>query len=269
MEALPCADVHLTSLAAGTVPELAPADAVDAAAAAGFPAAGIWVDLTTWTPAVTAAVVDRLDATGLVALDAEPIFLVADRPVDDAKRIVDIAAAVGARFVLVVSRDPDLGRTADQYGELCAHGADIGVRPVFEFMRFMTVRTLPDALDIVRRAGHPDGAVLIDALHLDRGGHGPADVAALDPALLPYAQLCDAPAEHPPADALVTEALDARLLPGDGALPLGALLDALPAAIPLSVELRSKALRDGYPDPAERAKVVFDATQRFLAGSRQ
>src|SRR6478735_5659127 len=126
MEALPCADVHLTSLAAGTVPELAPADAVDAAASAGFPAAGIWVDLTAWTPAVTAAVVHRLDATGLVALDAEPIYLVLDR-------------------------------TVGQYAELCAHGVALGVHPVFEFMRFMTVRTLPDALDVVRRAGHPDG----------------------------------------------------------------------------------------------------------------
>ena len=161
---------HLISLAAGTVLDLGPADTVSAAATAGFPAVGIWVDPAAWTPAVTAEVVRRLDDTGLVALDAEPIFLRADQPVDDAKRIVDIAAAVGARHVLVVSRDPDLDRTAAHYAELCAHGADAGVRPVLEFMRFMTVRTLPEAVEIVRRAGHPDGAILIDALHLDRGG---------------------------------------------------------------------------------------------------
>ena len=254
------------SLAAGTVPEIDPPATVQAAAAAGFGAAGIWIDLATWTPAVTADVRRRLDDTGVAALDAEVIRLRPERDLSDAERIVDIAAAVGARFALVVSQDPDLGRTAAQYGDLCAHGAEVGVRPVLEFMRFMTVRTLPEAVDVVARAGHPDGAVLVDALHLDRGGHTPADVAALDPALLPYAQLCDGPATAPPADQLVTEALDGRLLPGEGALPLEELVAALPDAIPLSVELRSAALRTGYPDPVARARVVAAATVAFLAG---
>jgi sugar phosphate isomerase/epimerase len=252
------------SLAAGTVLDIGPADTVDAAAAAGFPAVGVWVDLATWSPAVTTDVCRRLDASGLGALDAEVIRLRADHDLADARRVVDIAAAVGARFALVVSQDPDLGRTAAQYGELCAHGADVGVRPVLEFMRFMTVRTLPEAVDVVARAGHPDGAVLVDALHLDRGGHLPADVAALDPGLFPYTQLCDAVATAPPADELVTEALDGRLLPGDGDLPLHDLVAALAPATPLSVELRSAALRADYPDPTERARLVHQATIRFL-----
>jgi hypothetical protein len=42
---------------------------------------------------------------------------------------------------------------------------------------------------------------------------------------------------------------------------------ALPPGIPLSIELRSKALRDGFPDPGERAKVVAEATRRWLAGN--
>lgn len=255
---------RLTSLAAGTVPDIGPAETVTVAAAAGFAATGIWIDLDTWTPAVTAAVRRRLDDTGLVALDAEVIRLRAGRDLTDAVRALDVAAAVGARFALVVSQDPDLGRTADQYADLCARGVEVGVRPVLEFMRFMTVRTLPEALDVVGRAGHPAGGVLVDALHLDRGGHGPADVAAVDPDLLPYAQLCDAPAAVPPADQLVAEALDGRLLPGDGALPLAELVAVLPADAPFSMELRSSALRTEHPDPLERACVVEAATRRFL-----
>jgi len=43
------------------------------------------------------------------------------------------------------------------------------------------------------------------------------------------------------------------------------VLHALPAGTPLSIELRSKFLRDTYPDAAERARVTLAATRRFLA----
>jgi sugar phosphate isomerase/epimerase len=62
----------------------------------------------------------------------------------------------------------------------------------------------------------------------------------------------------------VEEALDERLLPGEGELPLVELLEALPEGIPISVELRSKALRNGFA-PDERSQVVADATRRLLS----
>lgn len=256
---------RVLSLAAGTVPECSPAETVAAAAAAGFDASGVWVDLSTWTSSVAAEVRRRLDDTGLRALDAEVIRLAADRPLDDAKRVVDIAADVGAEFVLAISLDPDVARTAAQFAELCAHAGTVGVRPVLEFMRFTTVRTLADAVGVVERAGHPAGGVLVDALHLDRGGDTPSEVADVDPSLLPYAQLCDASADRPPQDGLVVEALDGRLLPGDGALPLADLIAALPPSAPFSMELRSAALRTGYPDATERAEVVLAASRTMLA----
>ena len=258
---------HLLSLAAGTVLECSPAETVAAAAAAGFDASGVWVDLATWTPAVAAEVRTRLADTGMRALDAEVIRLAADRPLDNARRVVDIAAEVGAEYALTISLDPDLARTAAQYAELCAHGASVGVRPVLEFMRFTTVRTLADAVAVVTDAGHAAGAVLVDALHLDRSAGTPAEVAALDPTLLPYAQLCDAPAIRPAADGLIDEALNGRLLPGDGDLPLDALIDAFAPATPFSMELRSAALRDDYPDAVERAAVVLTASRAMLGAT--
>ena len=38
------------------------------------------------------------------------------------------------------------------------------------------------------------------------------------------------------------------------------------AGIPLSIELRSKLLRETYPDAGERAKAVAAATRAWLAG---
>ena len=257
--------MHQISLAAGTVLESSPPDTVTAAAAAGFDASGVWVDLTTWTDEVAAEVRRRLADTGLTALDVEVGYFLADTPVDDCKRLIDAGAQVGASFALLVSRDPDLERTAAQYAEVCAHAEGTGVRPVLEFMRFMTVRTLADAVSVVTRSGHPDAAILVDTLHLSRCGEQPSDVGALDPHLFPYVQLCDAPAEVPAADQLVDEALNGRLLLGDGALPVRELVSLLAPDVPFSIELRSKALRDGYPDAAERAGVVARTTRSFLA----
>ena len=72
-----------------------------------------------------------------------------------------------------------------------------------------------------------------------------------------------------PADfgAIITDAIDLREQCGEGALPLAAMYRAFPPGLPLSIELRSKALRDGFPDPGERAKVVAAATRRWLAAN--
>ena len=42
------------------------------------------------------------------------------------------------------------------------------------------------------------------------------------------------------------------------------LYNVLPGGIPLSIELRSKALREGYPDPGARARAVAQATRNWL-----
>ena len=128
------------------------------------------------------------------------------------------------------------------------------------------MKSLAAALDIVAAAG-PDAGLLIDPLHYARTGSVPADLSEVDPHRLPYAQFCDAPASGPPPSdvpAIIHEALDLRLMPGDGGLPLRELLAAMPPQIPLSIELRSAALRDGWPDPAERARVLLEATRGWI-----
>ena len=52
---------------------------------------------------------------------------------------------------------------------------------------------------------------------------------------------------------------------GEGGLPLTDLYRALPEGIPLSIELRSKRLRDAFSDAGDRAKAVATATRRWLA----
>ena len=56
--------------------------------------------------------------------------------------------------------------------------------------------------------------------------------------LLHYAQVCDAPAQVPDTvDGLIHTARCERLLPGEGGIDIRAMLSALPADLPLSVEI--------------------------------
>jgi sugar phosphate isomerase/epimerase len=64
--------------------------------------------------------------------------------------------------------------------------------------------------------------------------------------------------------AYLEDAVDGRSAPGEGGLPLAALLNALPAGIPLSLEVRSRRYREQYPDPVARARAVLEQTRRFL-----
>jgi sugar phosphate isomerase/epimerase len=139
------------------------------------------------------------------------------------------------------------------------------MRACLEFMIFSSVKTLADAVRILDRAAHPAGAVLIDALHMQRSGATPADVAALPSDRVPYVQLCDGPFEpvHPPEEVALTEARTGRLFPGDGEIPLRALVDALPPGAALAVESPVAELA-GTP-PAEVARLAYSALTRLLA----
>lgn len=255
------------SLASGVVPEFGAVETIEAAQAGGFDMVGLWVDPAEWTATNTRDARTALAATGLPLLDVEVIWLKPDVSLDPHRKVIDVGAELGARNVLCVSSDPDHARTAAQLFDLCRHAEGSGIRVALEFGIFTEVKNLDSALAVLDRIDHPLKALLIDPIHVDRSGSSIAEIARLDPALLPYAQFCDAPAERPDPsdfDAVIHDAINLREQCGEGALPLAALYHALPPGIPLAVELRSEALRDAFPHPALRAAAVADVTRRWL-----
>jgi len=255
------------SLASGVVPEFGPVDTIEAARAGGFDMVGLWVDPAEWTARHTRDARAALAATGLPLLDVEVIWLKPDSSMDEHRKVIDVGAELGAANVLCVSSDPDHARTAARLADLCVHAEGSGMRVALEFGIFTEVKDLRAAMAVLDQVAHPLRALLIDPIHVDRSGSSIAEIAKVDPALLPYAQFCDAPAQRPdPADfaAIIHDAINLREQCGEGALPLAALYEALPANIPLAIELRSQALRDAFPHPALRAAAVADATRRWL-----
>jgi sugar phosphate isomerase/epimerase len=260
--------VNPISFAAGIVPDSGPLETIAAAAAGGFDATGLWIEPANWTAATTREARAALADTGLELLDVEVIWIKPDSEMSDHKACIDIGAELGAKHVLCVSSDPSMTATAARLAELCVHAEGSGMRVALEFGIFTEVKNLEMALAVLDTAAHPLRALLIDPIHVDRSGSSIEAIGRVPAALLPYAQFCDAPAERPdPADfgAVITDAIDLRQQCGEGALPLDALYQALPRGIPLSIELRSKLLRERYPRPNDRAKAVAAATRRWLA----
>jgi sugar phosphate isomerase/epimerase len=237
---------------------------VEVAARAGFGGAGLWYDPESWTAATTRAVAERLRDTGLVALDMEPVILGRDHDPGDA--LVDTAAELGVRYVLMASGPASRAAVVERFGTLCDRAAPAGVQLVLEFLPFFTIATLADAVGVVQEAARPNGGVLVDTLHLARSGGSPSDLGPVPKALLPYLQIADAPArlEDSTPERLRDEALHRRLLPGEGDLPLAEVLAQVPS-VPLSPELRSSGLLSTYPDPTDRARAVLAATHELLS----
>ena len=255
-------------LASGVVIGSTPEDTVMAAAAAGFDSVGLWVEPATWTAATTRAVKQRLADTGLKVIDVEVIRI---RPGGDDPnhfRAIDIGREVGAANVLCVGADPDFGNVAARFQKLCEYVGTGGPRMALEFGLFTDLGTLNDTLAVLSKVDHPAKSILVDTLHIDRSGATPKDLLRIPRELICYSQFCDAGPVRPDRKdraAILLGAVDGRLNIGEGVLPLAEDLAALPKGLPLSIELRSKALRDTYPDIKQRAKVVADATRAFLA----
>jgi sugar phosphate isomerase/epimerase len=134
-------------------------------------------------------------------------------------------------------------------------------------MAITEVKTLDDALDVVNGVGHPAGGILVDPFHHERVGHDPEKIREIPEQWLSYAQLCDMPkcGVITDPDAYYIDAIDGRLAPGEGSVPVAAMARALPADLPLSLEIRSLHYREQYRDPLERARAILAQTEAFFA----
>lgn len=261
----------LLSLASGVLPEHQAETVALAASAAGFPAFGVRIEPSEWTELRARRLGFLAESEGLTILDAEVLWIQPGGPDASLFRLVELGIAMEARNLLVVSSDADEQATAETFARICEHAAPAGVPVSLEFGRFTKVPDIAAALRIIAAVSLPNARLLIDPLHLFRSGGTVADVAAVHRSLFSYAQFCDAPPGGPDPDdfqAIRAEALDGRVLPGDGVLPLDDLLGALPSDLPLSVELRSRQLRDSFPDPAARAAHLLERTQHWFARHR-
>jgi sugar phosphate isomerase/epimerase len=176
---------------------------------------------------------------------------------------LDTLAELGVPRINVVSLDPDLGRTFDQFAALTELAAQRDIETDVELVPGLTVGDLPTALAAREHIGRPDFRLLIDTMHLVRSGSGPTDLADVAPEHIGYAQLNDTTLQ-PRLDNYMEEAMFERMVPGEGELPLREILSVLPSDIVLEIEVPRRSLALAGVSPLDRMRPCVDAARRML-----
>lgn len=261
---IPLSLAHLSEL------DVPPLRLVELAAKAGFASIGLrtspaspgGVEYPLRTGAEQAEMRQRLSDNGVTIAEVEMVPLTAALRAADYKPMMEVGAALGATRLTVGGGDTeDFSIIAEKLAAMADLAQGYGLAVDLEFMPFRPVKTLSDALEVVKRANHPNAHILIDVLHVFRSSSDIQLFKAIDPKLLGPVQLCDAPAKAP--GDLVAEARTRRLLPGHGELNLESLLTSLPDGLAYGIEVPLASQRPDL-DPGARLALLVQSTRDYL-----
>jgi sugar phosphate isomerase/epimerase len=209
---------------------------------------------------VVAAIRDR----GVSISLGEGFLIRPGKETRDCASDIDTMCELGVRRINMCSIDPDLNRSFDQCATLVNIAESAGIETTLEFGPIFAIPDLSTALAALRHVGRPSLRLLIDTLHFARAGLSPKDIAALDPDVIGYAQLCDAPLAFT-SSSYMNEARFQRLVPGTGELPLLDIIAALPEDIVLGLEVPMLSEARAGADPHSRLGRCVEATRNLLA----
>lgn len=187
--------------------------------------------------AMRALFIERLDALNLQVDVVYPFTLSKRTIVSEFKETLACAKEINASFVNVLLYDRDPESRQGNFARFCDLARNFELRAVVEFYPASKIRNLEEAYELVASIGDPTVAgINVDILHVLRSGGAIADILAIPPKYIAYAQLSDGSAHCAP-DLLEREASEERMLPGQGDFDLQAFLGALPIECRISVEV--------------------------------
>ena len=258
------------SLDSLTLTDTRPQDAIRAAAEAGFDACSLWLIPPPLfpSPLVTpdqerecAAVIAD---TGIEVIALEVFDLHSLAGVEDCKPLLEMGARLGGKAALTINySNPDPRETAEILARFAEAAAGFGLATNLEPVAGGKSQTLSAARDLIRASG-ADVGICLAPHHLFRAGGMVADIAAIEPGLIRYVQLCDGPLPQPPGIA-GTEAVCERAYPGDGDFPLREFLRAAPREATLGIECPSLSRAGAGRSATDQAREGIAAMRRVLA----
>lgn len=236
------------------------AEVADAAAAAGYRSVSAWQH---HLPALAAA------GLSVAVIEAAVSWGNGDghTAAAEAERMAEAVADHGADLLLAVCLEPDLadpGVARANLAALAAAVADAGGTVCVEFLPWSAIPDLATAWRLIEPI--EGTGLLLDTWHWVRQPAGPdLDLLARIPGeRIACVQLCDV---APVAGSdLMTEAMTARLLPGDGVVDFASVvtaLDAIGAQPVVATEVFNPALVAEL-GPAAAATAMFAASRRAL-----
>jgi sugar phosphate isomerase/epimerase len=161
---------------------------------------------------------------------------------DDCYRIAEALDVGTINVAHYMGEEVPVSSLVDGLGALCERAGAHGLRVLLEFMPEGSVPDLATALAIVRATGAGNVAVMFDTWHFFRTGGTLDDLEGLAPGEVGGLQASDAPAAQ---HGVIEARVNSRLLPGEGAIPVGAVIDRVLTGDPdafIGIEVFSDAL---------------------------
>jgi sugar phosphate isomerase/epimerase len=263
-----------------TAMESSPAELVSFAAATGcqqvclfthdpvvnIPGQGKVAPFPMVTQANKGEVLAALQRYTIVVGNIEFFPVTVDVPVTDYRKGFALGAELGAKRAVTHIHDPSDERAVATLRDLADLAAEFDLTLGLEFMGLTPAcNSIQRAAWFVERAARPNIGIGCDALHLMRTGGTAEDIRRIPAQLFTYAQICDGRGLHVTGD-YIREALD-REMPGAGDFPLQAIIEALPAATALDVEVPSIKLAAAGVPALQRCREAVDRSRALMARS--
>ncbi|MBN9429587.1 MAG: sugar phosphate isomerase/epimerase [Burkholderiales bacterium] len=255
-----------------TIADVPPADVVRNGAKAGFDAVGLrvtgryvgdpWFDVIGNRETIR-DIRNAADNSIIRLSNVAGFYLDGITTLKDCIPVFQTSAELGIRLMVQGCFDPDEERLVASLRAHCKEAAAHGIRVGIEFMQASAVRTLSQAVKLIDRVGSDNAGLVIDALHLSRSDDSLQALARIPSRDIFLFQICDAVREKPTDVTYMEEALNGRLYPGTGELPLADMLACIPAGTEIECEMPCASDR-GLP-AQQRAERAFRHTSEFLA----
>ncbi len=215
-----------------------------------------------------------LEATGLGVNEIELARITEDCDPRTFEAALELGGELGAKRLIMSAWTKDRNDRdflVDCYAETCDLAAPYGLTVDLEFPTFSRIRTLDEALDIVRAADRPNGGILVDTLYLHLSRVDTGELLHVPSDLLHFLHISDAlPGIADTRQGMIQLARDARLYPGEGCIDFKGIIERMPP-VDYSIELPnlSRVAELGYEEHARRSLHYAKRTFGFVQSERR
>ena len=198
-----------------------------------------------------------LATTELKVLDIELARITEDCDPRNFERALALGGDLGAKRMIMSAWTKDRSDRnflIDCYSDTCDIALQYGLSVDLEFPSFSRLRTLDEALDIVRAAGCSNGGILVDTLYLHLSRVDLAELLHVPGEFLNFLHISDAlPGIADTKQGMIQLARDARLYPSEGCIDFRGIIERMPS-LDYSIELpnQSRINELGYEEHARR-----------------
>jgi len=206
-----------------------------------------------------------LETTGLKVLDIELARITEDCDPRDFEAALELGGELGAHHMIMsawTTRRDDRNFILDTFAKTCDLAAPYGITIDLEFPSFSRLRTLDEALDILRAADRPNGGILVDTLYLHLSRVDIGELLHVPPEWLHFLHISDClPGIADTREGMIQLARDARLYPGEGWIDFAGIIERCPP-MNYSIELPNQArvAELGFEEHARRCLIHAKAT---------